>query len=319
MDYTFLGDTGLKVSVAGLGCGGNSRLGLSRGKSIAEVIALIHAAVDLGVNFLDTAAAYGTEEVVGKAVKELDRESVIISTKSQIKSSDGFLSADEVVASLEQSLQNLATDYVDVFHLHAIRPEMYDYALNELAPELLKQRDKGKLRHLGITESPPFDPSQEMLQRAVHDDCWEVMMLGFHMLNQKARQRVFPVTQTNGIGTLLMFVVRNIFSAPGYLQNTMRELVEQNKVPQWLAESDDPLGFLVHQQGASSVVDAAYRYARHEPGADVILFGTSEISHLKTNVKSILKPPLPIADQQKLAALFGELEGIGLDLPTKKG
>ena len=69
MEYTTLGKTGLKVSVAGLGCGGFSRLGLKAGKSEDEAARLIHQAVDLGINFIDTAPSYGTEGVVGKALK----------------------------------------------------------------------------------------------------------------------------------------------------------------------------------------------------------------------------------------------------------
>ncbi len=61
MEYTTLGRTGLKVSVAGLGCGGFSQLGLGTGKSEADAIGIIRAALDLGVNLFDTAAAYGTE------------------------------------------------------------------------------------------------------------------------------------------------------------------------------------------------------------------------------------------------------------------
>ncbi len=66
------------------------------------------------------------------------------------------------------------------------------------------------------------------------------------------------------------------------------------------------------------MIDAAYRYARHEPGADVILFGTGEIAHLESNLRSILAPPLPAADVLRLNELFGALEGIGLDLPQPR-
>src|SRR6266446_7952196 len=69
MEYVTLGKTGLRVSVAGLGCGGNSRLGLGRGKTEAEAIALVRQALDMGLNLLDTAAAYGTEALIGKAIK----------------------------------------------------------------------------------------------------------------------------------------------------------------------------------------------------------------------------------------------------------
>ena len=84
MEYVTLGRTGLKVSVAGLGCGGFSRLGLGTGKSTAEAVVLIRQALDLGVDLLDTAAVYGTEEVVGEAIKHVPREDVVIATKAWI-------------------------------------------------------------------------------------------------------------------------------------------------------------------------------------------------------------------------------------------
>jgi aryl-alcohol dehydrogenase-like predicted oxidoreductase len=318
VEYKQLGRTGREVGIAGLGCGGNSRLGQAAGKTEKESVDLVRAALDLGVNFLDTAAAYGTETIVGKAIKAVARDRVLVSTKALIKQDDELLTADAIIASLEQSLRRLDTDYVDVFHLHAVPPAAYDYVMYELVPALLQQKQQGKLRHLGITESPPSDPGQLMLQRAVQDDCWEVMMLGFHMLNQKARSKVFPYTRQQGIGTLLMFVVRSIFSIPGRLQATMKTLVEEGRVPHELGETDDPLGFLVHDGGADSVIDAAYRFARHEPGSDVVLFGTGDSAHLQTNIGSILKPPLPQQDVQKLYDLFGDLEGIGLDLPINR-
>jgi aryl-alcohol dehydrogenase-like predicted oxidoreductase len=76
------------------------------------------------------------------------------------------------------------------------------------------------------------------------------------------------------------------------------------------------LQFLVDEHGAESLIDAAYRYVRHEPGVDVVLFGTGEIEHLASNVASILRPPLPAAATERLRALFAHLEGAGLDLPT---
>ncbi len=76
MEYTTLGKTGLRVGVAGLGCGGFSQLGLAQGRSEVDAIAIIRQALELGVNLFDTAAAYGTEEVLGKAIKSARREEV---------------------------------------------------------------------------------------------------------------------------------------------------------------------------------------------------------------------------------------------------
>ncbi len=264
MEYVTLGNTGLRVSVAGLGCGGNSCLGLGRGKTEAEAIALVRQALDLGVNLLDTAASYGTEAVLGKAIKTVPRDRVVIATKALIHRGGAPMPPARVVESLEHSLRQLDTDYVDVFQLHVVPPAMYDHALHTIAPVLLREKEKGKFRALGITETSPNDHEQRMLQRAVHAGVWEVVLLGFNLMHHNARTTIFPHTRAYSIGTLLMFVVRNIFSQPGRLTATMQELAAAGQVPGWLAKTDNPLGFLLHEGGASSVTDAAYRFVRHE-------------------------------------------------------
>jgi L-galactose dehydrogenase len=319
MQYTQLGKTGLKVSVAGLGCGGNSRIGHGTGKTEAQSIELVRAALDLGITYFDTAALYGTEPIIGRALTPADRAKVVISTKAHIHSGDrqgtGVLPAADVVASLERSLRSMNTDYVDVFMLHGVAPAALDAARSDIVPTLLAEKAKGKLRHLGITETAARDADHTMLSRALDDPCWEVIMLAFHLMHQNARRVVFERTQAKGVGTLLMFVVRNIFSRTEVLAAAMRDLAQSGKIPASLADSPDPLGFLVHPGGAESLIDAAYRFVRHEPGVDVVLFGTSSIEHMHSNVASILRPPLPAADRDRLAELFGHLVGVGLDLP----
>lgn len=316
MDFTQLGSTGLEVSVAGLGCGGSSRLGLAQGRRDEDAAALVHAAFDQGVTFFDTAAAYGTETALGMALADLPRDEVVIATKSQIVRDDQPLGADEIRSNLDQSLRRLGTDHVDVYMLHAVRPAHYAHAL-ELRDALDRERAAGKIRHIGITETAPFDPGHTMLAQATRDPSWAVVMVAFHMMHQTARAKVFPQTLANGIGTLAMFVVRAIFSRPERLRDAMRELAAAGEVPAELASSDEPLAFLVREHGAASLTDAAYRYVRHEPGVDVVLFGTGNPDHLKSNIASILRPPLPEAAKQRLDALFGHLEGVGLDLPSR--
>src|SRR5229473_1500883 len=315
MEYTILGRAGLRVSVAGLGCGGFSQLGLGTGKSEADAIGIIRAALDLGVNVFDTAAAYGTEGVLGKALRGTPRDRVVICTKAPFGVSNPNSTPESAVASLDRSLRELGTDYIDVYQLHGVAPRAYDHAVSVLAPALLREKEKGKFRHLGISETAPGDPQHEMAQRACRDGVWDVLMIAFHMLHQNAREAVFPLTRQYGVGTLMMFAVRNIFSREGRLAATLRELAADGEVPQALADSPDPLGFLVHAGGASSVIDAAYRFVRHEPGVDVVLFGTGDREHLRSNIASILKPPLPEADRARLASLFGHLVGVGLDAP----
>ena len=316
MQYTALGKTGLKVSVAGLGCGGNSRIGLGK-LTEEQSIALVREAIDLGVNFLDTAENYETEPIVGKAIKGRPRDSVVISTKSLLGSGAGPKSGADMVACLDASLRKLDTDYVDIYHLHGLSPTAYDRAMSEIVPALLREKEKGKFRHLAVSETGPRDTEHKMLERAVEEPLFEVVMLAFHMMCQNARKPVLERAQANRVGTLCMFAVRNVFSRPGLLEKTIADLIAEGKLPRTLADNKDPLGFLVHQGGAESIVDAAYRFARHEPGIDVVLFGTSSIDHLRSNITSILRPPLPAVDVQKLYALFGHLVGVGLDLPDR--
>jgi aryl-alcohol dehydrogenase-like predicted oxidoreductase len=287
-------------------------MGLRSGKSEEESARLILDGTELGINFIDTAPSYGTEGVVGQALKTLPRDQVVVATKAQINRK-GFATAAEVVASLDNSLRDMGTDYVDVFNLHGVELDEYDYALEKLAPALLEQKRKGKIRHIGITENPIVDFTNAMLKRAMRDPVWEVYMVGFHMMHQGARRNVLPVTRQKGIGTLLMFAVRSIFADPPRVAREMKDLAGKGLVEKWLGETDDPLGFLVHEGGASSMIEAAYRFARHEPGVDVTLFGTGDAGHLRKNVEALLKPPLPEADREKLGKLFGHLTGIGLD------
>ncbi|OFW99769.1 MAG: hypothetical protein A3D94_20220 [Alphaproteobacteria bacterium RIFCSPHIGHO2_12_FULL_66_14] len=321
MEYRPLGKTGLAASVAGLGCGGNSRLGLGRGASVDDCVAVVRTAVDLGVNFLDTAEAYGTEEIVGAAVRSYDRAKLVISTKAIFRGGDD--TAETVTAKVEASLKRLGLDYVDVFHFHAVGPEAYAHHRDVLAPALIRLKEQGKVRHLGITETGPRDPEQKMLARATAEEpgeapqetLWEVVMLAYSLMNQGARRKIFPVTRRRGIGTLLMFVVRNIFSNEAYRRDVFAKLVEQGQLDASILSEGDPLAFLVSEGGAESITDAAYRYARHEEGADVILFGTGDRDHVRANVESILRPALPPAVVERLHASFGHLTGVGLDLP----
>lgn len=306
LTLTTLGRTGLRVSVAGLGCGGHSRLGQAQGATEAQSVQLVQHALELGINFIDTARAYGTEGIVGKALQGR-RDRVVISSKANPVGRTGPLSADELRALVERSLSELRTDWIDVYHLHGVRPEQYDRAHAELVPVLERLREEGKLRFIGITERFGEDPGHAALQRALADDCWDVMMVGFNLLNPSARERVLAVTQRKNIGTLIMFAVRRALSQPAVLREVVRELAEAGAVPE-AAASEEPLGFV--REVASSVVEAAYRFCRHEPGAHVVLTGTGKAEHLSDNVRALSMPALPEATLRRLAELFGRVDSV---------
>ena len=317
MEYTTLGRTGLKVSITSLGCGGGSRLGKSRGKSEQHSINIVRKAIDLGVNFLDTANTYGTETIVGKAINVLPRDQVIISTKHHGAWQGRIYTPEDVVAGLDNSLRALNTDYVDIFHLHGVAPKYFDHAMT-IVPQLIKEKEKGKFRFLGITESAPADPKQISLSRALELDCFDVIMLASSIMNHNSKKIIFPRAIERNIGTILMFVVRSLFSVPGRLRRDVRELVTNGLLPEWFSELENPLEFLIKEGGANSVMDACYRYARHQRGADTVLFGTGNLEHLEKNLASILAPSLPEDCLNKIDEYFGHLEGVGLDFPGKK-
>lgn len=310
MDTVTLGRTGLDVSVAGLGCGGHSRLGQSYGATTDESIAVVRRALDLGITYVDTAQAYGTEPIVGTAL-EGRRDDVVLSTKVSPSRGDGpLLDAPALRAAVESSLRHLRTDWIDVYHLHGVGDDEYDYCVKELVPQLEQLRDDGVIRFIAISEQFARDPGHTMLRRAVLDDCWDVMMVGFNVLNQSARERVFATTRETGIAIEVMFAVRRALSRVGELRRVVEELLADGRLDVGQVDRADPLGFLVHDGGATSLVDAAYRYARHEPGCHVVLTGTGRVEHLEANVRSICAPPLPDGDTERLRDLFGHLDDL---------
>jgi aryl-alcohol dehydrogenase-like predicted oxidoreductase len=306
MDYVTLGRTGLRASVLGLGGGGHSRLGQRTGATEGESIALVRRALELGVTFIDTAEAYGTEALIGAALHGVDRHAVVLSTKKAPADHGRPLGAAELRRGLEDSLRRLRTDYVDVFHLHGVRADQYDHAVAVLVPAMQQLRDEGKIRFLGITEAFAADTAHTMMARAVRDPYWDVVMVGFNILNQSARDRVFAEARLRAIGVLCMFAVRDALSQPDKLRQTIAELARQGAIDPQALDAEDPLGFL--QPAAESLPDAAYRFCRAEPGIDVVLSGTGNPRHLEQNVASILRPPLPQATRQRLVDLFARVD-----------
>ncbi len=309
MEYTILGRTGLKVSVAGLGCGGPSRLGLRGNGTKEEAVALVRRALDMGVNFLDTAEVYGTEEIVGKALEGIPRDEVVISTKKKFPLSDPKNPAGELKKSLEQSLRRLRTDYIDIYHVHGVEPQDYSYVLDNLVADLLRLKKQGKIRFLGITEAFVEDTKHQMLQRALEDRWWDVVMVGFNILNQSARAAVLSKTLERNIGVLVMFAVRRALSQPARLKEIWAELKQKGLVDGG-SSVGGPLDFLIKEGSSSTISDAAYRFCRYEPGVHVVLSGTGSMDHLKANIESLTKPPLPETVTARLREIFGKVDCI---------
>jgi aryl-alcohol dehydrogenase-like predicted oxidoreductase len=307
MNYTTLGKTGLKVSVVGLGCGGPSRLGLrDNADSEEQAIGIVREAIDLGVNFIDTAQAYGTEGIVGKAVAGIPRDRLVISTKKTLPSTSDTNLDEGIRRGLEQSLKHLGTDYIDVYHLHGVEPKDYDFARERLMPIMRRLREQGKIRFIGVTEGFVQDPSHQMLQRGLKEDLWDVVMVGFNLLNPSARRTVFSTTRNKGVGVLNMFAVRRALSRPERLKTIVANLIKKRALS--ATDLNDLVDFMLRESNAQTLPEVAYRFCRHEPGVDVVLTGTGNPEHLKANVQSILKPALPERVLERLEAVFGSLD-----------
>jgi len=302
-----LGRTGLDVTVMGVGCGGPSRAGQSTGKSEAESVAVVRAALDAGINFIDTAEAYRTEGIVGRSIRGLDCSKLVISTK---KSGGRSITPATLRRSLEESLQRLGTDYVDVYHLHGVMLEEYPYLAAEIVPELLKLRGEGKIRFLGITERWNADTRHLMLRRAMQDDVWDVVMVGFNLLNQSARELVFQRAIEQSVGILVMFAVRRALSRAEKLAEVLAGLIAAGQMDPADPDLAHALDFLIHDGGAVSIPDAAYRFCRDEPGTHVILSGTGNPVHLQDNIESFYRPPLPDADRRRLEHIFRNVDSV---------
>lgn len=319
MDKTTLGRTGLTVSVACLGGGGASKLGQSGGATFAHSVDVVKTALDAGVNFVDTAAIYKTEPIVGEAIKGRPRDSIVISTKNLItrpgsdEHGDDFVTPAEYKVAVERSLKRLGTDYVDIFHLHGILASQYRRCIDDFLPVVQKLREEGKVRFIAISERFYRDTWHEMLKLALNDDHFDVMMIGLNMINQSALRDILPAARKKGVGIQSMHAVRGKLASRDGVRALIEAVVGSGEVDAADVDSNDPLGFVLNESGASSIVEACYRFNRHAPGCDTVLTGTGNIAHLKDNLRAIDGKPLPAPVVEKLARIFGRVESVSAD------
>ncbi len=307
MEYGTFGRTGLRTSVVGLGAGGPSQLGRATDRSEDESIALVRRALDLGINYIDTAENYGTEEIIGKAIRGVDRHSLVLSSKKNAFRKGQPVQAKEFAEGVEASLKRLGVETIDVFHFHGPTLDQYPHAVEELVPVLLSLQRAGKIRHLAVSERFPADLEHSVLRRSIADNIFDVVMVGFNILNQTARENVLPAAAKNGIAIECMFAVRRAFCRPARFKEILIELSDCGEIDTELVDMTDPLGWALDASEARSVTELAYRFCRYENGIDLVLTGTGNVQHLEENVASMLRPPLPAEVTQRLRSMFGRV------------
>ena len=155
MEYRKLGNTDMKVSVLALGCwpfAGGSTWGHQDDN---DSIAAVHAALEAGINFFDTAEAYGegrSESVLGQGLAGRRNEAIVAT-----KVFANHLAPDEVIAACERSLRHLGTDYIDLYQIHWPN---HDVPLEETVGALEKLKQQGKVRAIGVSNFGVGDLSE---------------------------------------------------------------------------------------------------------------------------------------------------------------
>lgn len=157
MEYREIGRTGMKVSA--LSFGASSLGSVFRDTKESEAIAAVHAAVEMGMNFIDVSPYYGhykAETVLGKALREIPRDRYYLSTKVGRYGKDGVniwdYSGRRATESVYESMERLGVDYIDLINVHDIEFADLHQVVEETLPALVELREKGVVGHVGITD-----------------------------------------------------------------------------------------------------------------------------------------------------------------------
>jgi aryl-alcohol dehydrogenase-like predicted oxidoreductase len=193
-----LGTQGLQTSALGLGCMGMSEFYGTADEG--EAIATIHRALELGVNFLDTADIYGpftNEQLVGGAIKGR-RDEVVLATKfGNVRNEQGERlgirgDREYVLASCEASLERLGTDRIDVYYQHRVDPQT---PIEETVGAMAELVEQGKVRYLGLSEA-----AVETIRRAHAVHPISVLQTEYSLWSRDVEDEILPAIRELGIG-----------------------------------------------------------------------------------------------------------------------
>ncbi|HYZ84016.1 MAG TPA: aldo/keto reductase [Bryobacteraceae bacterium] len=283
MEYRQLGRTGLTVSRLGFGA---ATLGDEYGVTDpAECPRAVHHAVDLGINFIDTAPYYGrtlSETRLGEALKGI-RHKVVLATKcARYGKADFDFSAERVTRSIDESLQRLQTDYVDVLHIHDVEFGDKRLIIEETIPALRKIQQAGKARFIGITGL-----AVEMLSdiaAAAPVDCM-LSYCRYNLMNTDMHDVLVPFCQEQGVGLMN--------ASPLH----MGVLTEAGP-PDWHPMTPDmrtigrEVAELCRQRGRN-VSEVALRFAFDHPYLSSTFVGIKTRAEVDANLRAIETEPDP--------------------------
>jgi aryl-alcohol dehydrogenase-like predicted oxidoreductase len=290
MQYRTLGKTGLKVSEIGFGAG----MGFSEPDVITDTqaVELVHKAVELGVNFFDTAASYGSglsEQRLGMAIKGM-RDRIFVATKCISRTlgqgKDARIvrdwTAEGITQTIEESLKRLETDYVDILQFHS--PQMEVLESQESLTALEKVKQSGKARFIGISSD------MDIALHAISLGLFETLQTTYSALDQKSTDRVIPEAHKKGMGIILktptaqcVFLRGATMPSEDWMQKTVSRASHFDYLNDY--EMDG--------------VEIALRFALDSPMVATAIPGTSKVRHLEKNAK--------VSDGKKLDPKISEI------------
>jgi aryl-alcohol dehydrogenase-like predicted oxidoreductase len=292
MEMSTLGKTGMRVSRLGVGLAEMGHLSMAEQAVASE---LLNAALDGGINFLDTAACYGnSEELVGRAVAHRRQEYVLATKAGHV--AGGYegqpWTAQTIRDSIERSLRRMQTEYVDLVQLHSCDVETLERG--EVIQALLDAKKAGKTRFIG------YSGDNEAAMWAVQSGHFDTLQTTFNLLDQEPRRELLPLAKEKGLGVIIKRPIANaVWGAPSLSsRQTYRqradEIRDQGEIP---GAPGDPIALALGFTLAHKEVDTA-------------IVGTSDPGHMKANIKLVeWQLPLPEETIKELHRRFDELHG----------
>lgn len=274
MQYRNFGNTGMVVSALGFGC---MRFPMENGHVKEKYsIKMLCRAYELGVNYFDTAEGYCSSEsqiILGKAVKEMDRDKIYVSTKNGYKGD----SASEWRRRLETSLSRLDVDYIDVYHSHNLHWGNFQSGFGVKGgpiDEVQKAKDEGLIRHIAFSSHD----SPENIIKLINTDVFESMTVQYNILN-RANEEAIAIAHKNGMGVSIMGPV-----AGGRLAQTNEDI---QKLRAGIAKSSPEI---------------ALRFVFSNQGVSTALSGMDAIQQVEENVATASRTE-PLSPEEKIQVL----------------
>ncbi|WCT55190.1 aldo/keto reductase [Paenibacillus kyungheensis] len=287
-----LGTSDLIVGEIGLGC-------MSLGTDESKVIPLLHEALDLGINFLDTADIYDNghnEELIGKAIKGR-RSDVIIASKvgnTRVEGQDGLVwnpSKAHIMEAIKESLRRLQTDYIDLYQLHG---GTMDDNIDETIEAFAQLKREGLIREYGISSIRP-----NVIREYVDRSHIVSVMSQYSILDRRPEEEVLPLLTQKGISSIVRGAVasgaladgREDKAQKGYLDISGEDVIS-------LRQQLEPL-----TQANRSLSQTAIQYVLAHPAVAVLAAGASSSQQLRENVEAASSPALTDDEVQMIRSI----------------